>query len=140
MIINNSMYLNYLNTLQNPSNDVNAADDDDDSTTAANSSANTPVTLPANMDSVDISGTTEVEEVEAEIYTTTGTITQLYQATQNGTTQFFFILDGDENLYISPITNNSRQVQMSVGSNVSIEYYNSPDEELVGIVSKIEIS
>lgn len=80
------------------------------------------------------------EEVEAEIYTTTGTITQLYQATQNGTTQFFFILDGDENLYISPITNNSRQVQMSVGSNVSIEYYNSPDEELVGIVSKIEIS
>ena len=41
MIINNSMYLNYLNTLQNPSNDVNATDNDDDSTTAANSSANT---------------------------------------------------------------------------------------------------
>lgn len=67
MIINNSMYLNYLNTLQNPSNDVNATDNDDDSTTAADSSANTPVTLPANMDSVDISGTTDVEEVEAEV-------------------------------------------------------------------------
>ena len=67
MIINNSMYLNYLNTLQNPSNDVNATDDDDDSTTAANSSTAAPVTLPANMDSVDISGTTEVEEVEAEV-------------------------------------------------------------------------
>lgn len=67
MIINNSMYLNYLNTLQNPSNDVNATDNDDDSTNAANSSANTPVTLPANMDSVDISGTTDVEEVEAEV-------------------------------------------------------------------------
>lgn len=67
MIINNSMYLNYLNTLQNPSNDVNATDNDDDSTTAANSSANTPVTLPANMDSIDISGTTDVEEVEAEV-------------------------------------------------------------------------
>ena len=80
------------------------------------------------------------EEIEAEIFTTTGTITQLYQATQDGTTQFFFILDGDENLYISPITNNSRQVQMSVGSNVSIEYYNSPNEELVGIVSKIKIN
>lgn len=63
MIINNSMYLNYLNTLQNPSNDVNAADNDDDNTTAAN----TPITLPANMDSIDISGTTDVEEVEAEI-------------------------------------------------------------------------
>ena len=61
------MYLNYLNTLQNPSNDVNATDNDDDSTTAANSSANTPITLPANMDSIDISGTTDVEEVEAEV-------------------------------------------------------------------------
>lgn len=67
MIINNSMYLNYLNTLQNPSNDVNATDNDDDSTTAANSSANTPITLPANMDSIDISSTTDVEEVEAEV-------------------------------------------------------------------------
>lgn len=67
MIINNSMYLNYLNTLQDPSNDVNATDNDDDSTTAANSSANTPITLPANMDSIDISGTTDVEEVEAEV-------------------------------------------------------------------------
>lgn len=67
MIINNSMYLNYLNTLQNPSNDVNVTDNDDDSTTAANSSANTPITLPANMDSIDISGTTDVEEVEAEV-------------------------------------------------------------------------
>lgn len=67
MIINNSLYLTYLNTLQNPSNDVNAADSDDDSTTTANSSTAAPVTLPANMDSVDISGTTEVEEVEAEV-------------------------------------------------------------------------
>lgn len=67
MIINNSMYLNYLNTLQNPSNDVNAADDDNNSTSSADTSANTPVTLPANMDSVNISGTTEVEEVEAEV-------------------------------------------------------------------------
>lgn len=66
MMINNSIYLNYLNTLQNPSNDINAADNDDDNTTAANSS-NTLVNLPANMDSVNISSTTEVEEVEAEV-------------------------------------------------------------------------
>ncbi len=65
MIINNSIYLNYLNTLQNPSNDLNAANNDNDSTTAANSSANMPP--PANMDSVDISSTTDVEEVEAEV-------------------------------------------------------------------------
>ena len=79
------------------------------------------------------------EEIETETKSTTGTITELYQATQNGTTQFFFVLEGDEILYISSISNNSRQVQMLVGSNVSIEYYMSPNEELVGIVSKIEI-
>lgn len=62
MMINNSIYLNYLNTLQNPSNDINAADKDNNSTSAANSSENAPVTLPANMDSVNISSTTNVEE------------------------------------------------------------------------------
>ena len=79
------------------------------------------------------------EEVKTETKSTSGTITELYQATQYGTTQFFFVLEGDDNLYISPISNNSRQVQMSVGSNISIDYYMSPNEELVGIVSKIEI-
>lgn len=86
----------------------------------------------------DLSGETS-EEVETETRSTTGTITELYQATQNGTTQFFFVLEGDDNLYISSISNNSRQVQMSIGSNVSIDYYMSQNEELVGIVSKIEI-
>lgn len=66
MIINNSMYLNYLNTLQNPSNDINT-DDDDNTTSSTNNTAGTPVTLPANMDTIDITGTQEVEEVEAEV-------------------------------------------------------------------------
>ena len=79
------------------------------------------------------------DKQDTQIKSTTGTITELYQAIQNGTTQFFLILEGDDNLYISSISNNSRQVQMSVGSTVSIEYYMSPNEELVGIVSKIEI-
>lgn len=86
----------------------------------------------------DLTGET-LEEVETETKSTTGTITELYQVTQNGTTQFFFVLEGDNNLYISSISNNSRQVQMSVGSNVSIEYHMSPNEEFVCIVSKIEI-
>ena len=86
----------------------------------------------------DLTGETS-EEVKTETKSTTGTIAELYQATQNGTTQFFLVLEGDENLYISSISNNSRQVQMAVGNNVSIEYYMSPNEELVGIVSKIEI-
>ena len=74
MIINNSAYLNYLSTLGKPSNDVNAADtgstkDTDGTNAASQTQDNTPVTLPANMDSLDItsSSTTEVEEVEAEV-------------------------------------------------------------------------
>lgn len=77
--------------------------------------------------------------VSTEILNTSGTITELYQATQNGTTQFFFVLEGDENLYISSISNNSRQVQLTIGSYVTIEYHMSTTENLVGIVSKIEI-
>lgn len=83
MIINNRLYLTYLNTLQNPSNDVNATDNDDNSTTTASSSTAAPVTLPANMDSVDISGTTEVEEVEAEIIDKSEFDWQ-YNTTENG--------------------------------------------------------
>ena len=86
----------------------------------------------------DLTGETS-EKVDAEMKSTSGTITELYQATQNGTTQFFFVLEGDDNLYISSISNNSRQVQMAVGSKVAIDYYMSPNEELVGIVSKIQI-
>ena len=78
-------------------------------------------------------------EVKAETKKTSGNIKELYQATQNGTTQFFFVLEGDDNLYISSISNNSRQVQLKVGNTISIEYSMSPNEELVGIVSKIEI-
>ena len=69
MIINNSAYLNYLTTLGKPSNDVDTADtaatkDTDNTDTANQTTANTPVTLPANMDSLDItsSSTTEVEQ------------------------------------------------------------------------------
>lgn len=79
------------------------------------------------------------ETPDVETKTASGSITELYQATQNGTTQFFFVLEGDDNLYISSISNNSRQVQMAIGSNVSIEYHMSANEELVGIVSKIKI-
>ena len=93
-------------------------------------------------ESATISSNTQPETsvaVTTDTLNTSGTITELYQATQNGTTQFFFVLEGDENLYISSISNNSRQVQLTIGSYVTIEYHMSATENLVGIVSKIEI-
>lgn len=66
MIVNNGAYLNYLTTFTKPSNDVDAlSDSNSDNASPVN---NIPVTLPANMDSLDItSSVTETEEVEAEV-------------------------------------------------------------------------
>lgn len=61
MIISNGAYSNYLSMLAKPGND----DDIDNNKTQAKN--NTATLLPANMDSVDISATTKIEEVEAEI-------------------------------------------------------------------------
>ena len=70
--------------------------------------------------------------------TANGIITELYQVSQDGTTQFLFMLSGDENLYISSLSNNSWQVRMTVGTQVSIEYHLSESENGIGVVSKIE--
>ena len=52
MIVNNGAYLNYLTTFTKPSNDVDAlSDSNSDNASPVN---NIPVTLPANMDSLDI--------------------------------------------------------------------------------------
>lgn len=66
MIVNNGAYLNYLTTFTKPSNDVDALNDSNsDNASPVN---NMPVTLPANMDSLDItSSVTETEAVEAEV-------------------------------------------------------------------------
>ncbi len=66
MIVNNGAYLNYLTTFTKPSNDVDAlSDSNSDNASPVN---NIPVTLPANMDSLDItSSVTETEEVKAEV-------------------------------------------------------------------------
>lgn len=75
---------------------------------------------------------------EKESIETIGNIVEIYQAIKNGETCYFFLLENDENLYISSISNNSRQVQLKVGSNVTIKYSES-SEEKVGIVSEIII-
>lgn len=86
----------------------------------------------------DLTEEVVVEEVEGK-KEKAGIIKELYQAINEGTTQFIFELEGDDNiLYVSPISNNMRQIKMTVGTNVSIEYYLSKDES-IGIVSKIVI-
>ncbi len=81
----------------------------------------------------------EKEETAKEITETSGNIEEIYQAIKSGDTCYFFLLENDPNLYISPISINSRQVQLKVGSNVTMKHYSSTEEQ-VEIVSEIMIN
>ena len=81
----------------------------------------------------------EKEETTKETTETTGNIEEIYQAIKSGDTCYFFLLENDPNLYISPISINSRQVQLKVGSNVTMKHYSSTEEQ-VEIVSEIIIN
>lgn len=76
---------------------------------------------------------------EVVITETTGNIEEIYQVIQDGNTCYFFLLENDENLYISPISINSRQVQLKEGSVVTIKYQDT-SEEKVEFVSEITIN
>ena len=74
-------------------------------------------------------GTKEVEEPEkVEILKTEGIITNLYQAQVDGCTFYYFTIEGSENLYMSSIKNNYKQVMLTEGTKVTIEYINTAAE------------
>lgn len=81
----------------------------------------------------------EEEKEETVTLETTGNIVEIYQVIQEGNTCYFFFLENDENLYISSILINSRQVRLKVGSNVTIKYRET-SEEKVELVSEIIIN
>lgn len=76
---------------------------------------------PKNTDAMD----TEIK---------TATIEAIHSAEIDGTTNFYYVIDG--NLYRAAITINQQQVLLSVGSQVEIEYFN--DNE-VFTITKITI-
>ena len=70
-------------------------------------------------------------------YTAEGAITSLYQAEIEGFTYYYFTIEGSDNLYMSSITNSNKQVLLTVGTSVSIEYSNS-SEDGVFVVTQIQ--
>ena len=68
----------------------------------------------------------------------TGVIAELYTAIKDGNTCYFIQLNDNEDLYVSPLDNNSFQVKLKVGDTVTMDYYKS-SEDGVKIVSKITI-
>ena len=77
------------------------------------------------------------EDETVEFSSISGEISSLYTAQIDGYTYFYFTLVGDNNLYMSSIENSNRQVLLTVGSNVNIEYTNS-SESGVFLVRKID--
>lgn len=83
-------------------------------------------------------GTVEPEEPEkVEILEAEGKINNLYEAQIDGCTFYYFTIEGSNNLYMSSIKNSNKQVLLTVGTNVRVEYQTS-SEEGVFLVKKIQ--
>ncbi len=67
-------------------------------------------------------GTDDELQEEKELITTTGVIEFIDTAELDGYTYFYFTFTGNDNLYMSSIQNSNRQVLLTVGSIVTIEY------------------
>lgn len=66
-----------------------------------------------------------------------GTISNMYNAQIDGYTYFYFKLDGSDDLYMSSIENGNKQVTLTVGKHVQLEYVET-SEKGVYIVNKID--
>jgi len=65
-----------------------------------------------------------------------GVITKLYQAQIDGSTYYYFTIEGSDNLYMSSIKNSNKQVTLTEGTKISIEYV-STSENGVYLVKNI---
>ncbi|MBR5419336.1 hypothetical protein IK110_03760 [Candidatus Saccharibacteria bacterium] len=79
-------------------------------------------------------GTTDMVDVApvGDVQTGSGKITEVYTAELNGTTQFYYVIDGE--LYRSSITIDERQVLYKAGTTISFEYYVSDN---IRVITKI---
>ena len=60
----------------------------------------------------------ETEDVDTKI---TGKITAIYSVAEEGTTYFYYSLEGHDELYVSSILNNRNQVKLKVGDTITID-------------------
>jgi len=79
-------------------------------------------------------GTTGMVDIApvGDVQTGSGKIAEVYTAELNGTTQFYYVIDGE--LYRSSITIDERQVLYKAGTTISFEYYVSDN---IRVITKI---
>lgn len=78
------------------------------------------------------------EPEEEEILTKEGSIKEIYQAEIDGCTYYYFVIEGDTNLYMSSIKNSNKQVTLKAGDKISVEYKTS-SEEGIYLVTQIDM-
>ena len=74
--------------------------------------------------------TAEETEKPEELLKKKGNIHNLYQAQLDGCTYYYFTLEGSTDLYMSSIKNSNKQVMLTVGTKVSIEYSKTSEEDV----------
>ena len=81
-------------------------------------------------------GAVEDDNSTEEILTKEGIVQEIYQAEIDGCTYYYFVIEGNADLYMSSIKNSNKQVTLKTGDKISIEYKPS-SEEGVYLVTKI---
>ena len=69
---------------------------------------------------------------DVEVKSGSGIVSAVYTAEINGTTQFYYVVNGE--LYRSPITINERQVLYGVGTKISFSYYEDGNIRVVTMI------
>lgn len=94
-----------------------------------------------DTNSSGVNGNNQQNDEESHVYEEkTGNVTFVSEAQIDGYTYYYFVIDGDENLlFISSIENSNKQpLKLQIGAKVTVKYYESKEENGIGIVSKIQ--
>lgn len=82
-------------------------------------------------------GTAVIEDPKEEkILTKEGIIKNIYQAEIDGCTYYYYIIEGNTDLYMSSIKNSNKQVILKTGDKISVKYKPSLEEGIF-LVTKI---
>ena len=79
--------------------------------------------------------TTETANETEETLKAEGTIKNLYQAQLDGCTYYYFTLDDKTDLYMSSIKNSNKQVMLTEGTKVKIEYKDTSEKGVFAVTS-----
>ena len=73
------------------------------------------------MDKIDISNSNTTSEIEVVNEKVTGKIIAIYNVSEEGTTYFYYTLEGHDELFVSSILNDRNQVKLKIGDTITVD-------------------